>query len=109
MATAKDQSAQATEARERDQEEQRQQQRAEALRQDRNATEQARMAAADDDPNFPPSTRDPYPTYDMMPLAELEEIARAKGVTIPDDVLKSHYITELRAHDSGARGPALRA
>jgi hypothetical protein len=43
----------------------------------------------------------PYPAYDYLTLEQLEELAGSRNVSIPADVLKAHYITALRAADTG--------
>jgi hypothetical protein len=43
---------------------------------------------------------DPYPAYDLMQLEQLQELAEQRGVQVNRDVLRAHYITELRAADT---------
>jgi hypothetical protein len=53
-------------------------------------------ASENDDPSV-----NPYPNYDFMELEALQSLAEQRGVEINRDVLKAHYVTELRAADSG--------
>lgn len=64
------------------------------------ANERARLAAE--------GGPDPFPPYDLMDLDELREVAAELGVTLPPDAEKGLWITELRAHRTGALTPARR-
>lgn len=64
------------------------------------ANEQARLAAA--------GGPDPFPPYDLMTLPELRDVAAELGVTLPPAAEKALWITELRAHRTGALTPARR-
>jgi hypothetical protein len=43
----------------------------------------------------------PYASYDVMPVDRLRELAKQRDVELPDEFVKAHLITELRAADSG--------
>jgi hypothetical protein len=43
----------------------------------------------------------PYPSYDLMPLDELRSLAQGRQVGLAPVDEKAHWITELRAADSG--------
>ena len=68
---------------------------------DRNAKDEPKSAAEKSVTADPAEAAvNPYPNYDLMPLAELRKLAKERGVEINADVEKAHLVTELRAADS---------
>jgi hypothetical protein len=48
-----------------------------------------------------PDAKNPYPSYDVMPLEELRKLADSREVGLKPEDEKAHLVTELRAADSG--------
>jgi hypothetical protein len=49
----------------------------------------------------------PYPSYDMMPLEELRSLASSRDLKLNPEDEKAHWVTELRAADSGVNNTGL--
>lgn len=42
----------------------------------------------------------PYASYDVMPLEEIRKLADSRDVTLGEDFVRGHLVTELRAADT---------